>query len=449
MSVEQVVGSVPSDWEYTTLGEACARGGGEVQTGPFGSQLHAADYVRDGVPSIMPQNIGDNRVVQNGIARITPNDAERLGRYLVRPGDIVYSRRGDVERRALIRKEEDGWLCGTGCLRVRFGDAYIDPLYASYYLGDARVREWIVRHAHGATMPNLNTAILSALPFVSPPLPEQRAIAHILGTLDDKIELSRMINETLKAMAQALFKSWFVDFDPVHAKAAGRDAGLPEVLAGRFPSSFDQSPFGPIPQGWRVKPLSELCTLGRGASPRPINDFMNGEVPWVKIADATAAGGPFLFETKEKLKQAGTDKSVPVAPGDLILSNSATCGVPVFVELHGCIHDGWLYFKNLRSISKLYLYHVLIGLADHLVHIADGSVQKNLNTNLVGQQNVLLPTPQVLEAFDRQASGWFAKMRQNGLMSRNLASLRDTLLPKLISGEVRIEDAGRIIARHN
>jgi type I restriction enzyme S subunit len=158
----------------------------------------------------MPQNIGDNRVVEEGIARITPDDAARLNRYRVQKGDVVYSRRKDVERRALIREQEDGWLCGTGCSRVRFGEN-IDPLYASYYLGHPAVRGWTVRHAHGATMPNLNTAILSALPFIIPPLSEQRTIAHVLGTLDDKIELNRRMNDTLEAMARALFKSWFVE----------------------------------------------------------------------------------------------------------------------------------------------------------------------------------------------------------------------------------------------
>ncbi|MEX2431000.1 MAG: restriction endonuclease subunit S, partial [Dehalococcoidia bacterium] len=207
MGDDCLLGPVPEHWEHTRLGEACRRTGGDIQTGPFGSQLHASDYVEDGIPSVMPQNIGDNRIIEAGIARITTVDAERLARYRVRPGDIVYSRRGDVEKRALVREAEDGWLCGTGCLRVRFGGGGVDPLYASYYLGHPSVREWIVRHAHGATMPNLNTTILSALPFVSPPLPEQRAIAHILGTLDDKIELNRRMNETLEAMARALFKS--------------------------------------------------------------------------------------------------------------------------------------------------------------------------------------------------------------------------------------------------
>ena len=235
---EQLFDSLPEDWEYTTLGAACERGGGDIQTGPFGSQLHASDYVSVGIPSIMPQNIGDNRINVDGIARISPDDASRLSRYLVREGDIVYSRRGDVERRALVRGGEDGWLCGTGCLRIRFGEGGVDSRYASYFLGHPSVREWIVRHAHGATMRNLNTTILSACPFVIPPKEEQRAIAHILGTLDDKIELNRHMSETLEAMARALFKSWFVDFDPVCAHD-GRPRYWPSKIHCRpFPRPF-------------------------------------------------------------------------------------------------------------------------------------------------------------------------------------------------------------------
>jgi type I restriction enzyme S subunit len=277
---------------------------------------------------------------------------------------------------------------------------------------------------------------------------EQHAIAHILGTLDDKIELNRRMNETLEGIARVIFKSWFVDFDPVRTKAEGRDTGLSEHIADLFPDSFVDSELGAIPKGWVVKPFSELCTLGRGASPRPINDYMNGEVPWIKIADATAAAGPFLYETKEKLKSEGVPKSVCVSPGDLILSNSATCGVPIFVEIQGCIHDGWLYFKNLRSISKIYLYHILIELAEHLIHIADGSVQKNLNTDLVGKQPVLVPPTSLMDAFDRQGNVLFARVRQIGFEIRDLAALRDTLLPKLISGELRVKDAERFIGKH-
>ncbi len=262
MEVEAVFGPLPVKWHVTTLGEACRRDGGDIQTGPFGSQLHASDYVPSGVPSIMPQNIGDNRILVDGIARITENDANRLSRYLVRPGDIVYSRRGDVERRSLVRAEEDGWLCGTGCLRVRLGDGEVDPVYCSYYLGHPDVRAWIVRHAVGATMPNLNTSILSALPLVIPPLYEQRAIASILGALDDKIDLNRRMNETLEAIARALFTSWFVDCDPVRAKMEGRQpVGMDAEVAALFPDSFEESALGDIPQGWAVKPLPAILDI--------------------------------------------------------------------------------------------------------------------------------------------------------------------------------------------
>lgn len=287
----------------------------------------------------------------------------------------------------------------------------------------------------GTSNPTLSRDTFGAQLFPLPPLSEQKRIAHILGTLDDKIELNRRMNATVEAMAQALFQSWFVDFDPVRRNAEGATPRPEDFL---FPDSFEDSAMGEIPKGWGVKPLSELCTLGRGASPRPINDYMDGEVPWIKIADATAAAGPFLFETKERVKKAGAAKSVPVVPGDLILSNSATCGVPIFVEFHGCIHDGWLYFKNLHSISKLYLFHVLIELADHLISIADGSVQKNLNTALVGQQNVLVPPQVVLNTFESHASGWFDRIRANSLESRTLSDLRDTLLPSLLSGELKL-----------
>jgi type I restriction enzyme S subunit len=317
------------------------------------------------------------------------------------------------------------------------GNQFADTRYLSYVLSQTDVSGYLT----GSTMPKLTQGNLNRIPIIAPPLPSQRAIAHALGTLDDLIELNRETNAILEEMARVLFKSWFVDFDPVRAKLEGRPpAGMDAATAALFPNHFQDSELGEIPHGWEVKPLSELCQLGRGASPRPINDFMNGDVPWVKIADATGAGGPFLYETKEKVTRKGAEKSVAVAPGDLILSNSATCGVPMFVELHGCIHDGWLYFKNLHSISKLYLFHALIELAEHLVNIADGSVQKNLNTNLVGQQGIVVPPKSVIDAFDSQVALWFSMMRDNGLESRDLSTLRDTLLPKLLSGELSVSE---------
>ena len=415
----------------TTVGEVC-----QLFDGP-----HATPTRLDAGPVFLGiSSLNKGRIDLASSDHVSEEDFTKWTRRVTpKPGDVVFSYETKLGEAAII---PEGLRC---CLGRRMGLMRPDPrkldshFLLFYYLGPEFQEVIRERTIYGSTVERLALIEFPQFPLRIPPLAEQKAIASILGALDDKIELNRRMNATLEGMARALFQSWFVDFDPVRAKLDGRKPeGLDKATAALFPDAFEESSLGPVPKGWEVKPLSELCQLGRGASPRPINDYMNGEVPWVKIADATAAGGPFLYETREKVKKAGAEKSVAVAPGDLILSNSATCGVPMFVELHGCIHDGWLYFKNLRSISKLYLFHVLIELAEHLVHIADGSVQKNLNTNLVGQQNVLVPPKEIADAFDAQATVWFSKMRQNGLESRTLANLRDTLLPKLLSGELNV-----------
>lgn len=142
---DPVLDEFPRSWERTNLGEICDRTGGNIQTGPFGSQLHASDYVAIGIPSIMPVNIGDNRIKENDIKRITEADAQRLSKHRVQPGDIIYSRRGDVERHALIRDKETGWLCGTGCVKVRIGNGEVDSKFVSYYLEHPSIRQWIVQ----------------------------------------------------------------------------------------------------------------------------------------------------------------------------------------------------------------------------------------------------------------------------------------------------------------
>ena len=243
MDARDLFPSAPTTWERTTLGEICSRGGGGIQTGPFGSQLHASDYVPVGIPSIMPVNIGDNRIVPEGIARILESDAERLSKHRVKPGDVIYSRRGDVERRALIRNREDGWLCGTGCLKVRFGYGVINPAFASFFLGHPEIRAWIVRHAVGATMPNLNTAIMEAIPFLLPPITQQDRIADILGSLDDKIELNRRMNETLEAMTRVTTlpcpRAGFLAAASPRNLKRSKQAATPAVVRIRIPRTTE------------------------------------------------------------------------------------------------------------------------------------------------------------------------------------------------------------------
>jgi type I restriction enzyme, S subunit len=195
---------IPKGWRMTSLGVEAERCGGAIQTGPFGSQLHASDYVAEGVPVVMPKDILGRRVSTGDIARVRESDAERLARHRLQIGDLVYSRRGDVERHALVSSREVGWLCGTGCLLVRLGPRWPSPAFASFALDRPETRAWISQHAIGATMPNLNTGILSAVPLVVPPDDVLRAFARRCDPLQDLIVAKGAESAVLTELRDAL-----------------------------------------------------------------------------------------------------------------------------------------------------------------------------------------------------------------------------------------------------
>ncbi|MGC9450033.1 MAG: restriction endonuclease subunit S [Oceanipulchritudo sp.] len=445
MSEVVVSGNIPEYWEKVTVGEVCKRGQGGVQTGPFGSQLHASDYVEVGVPSIMPVNIGDNRVVHQGIACITEADAQRLQKYRVKTGDIIYSRRGDVERRALIRKAEDGWLCGTGCLRVRFGKDVVDPEFASFQLGHPEVRNWIVRHAVGATMPNLNTQIMASVPFVLPPLPEQKAIAHILGTLDDKIELNRRMNETLEAMARALFKSWFVDFDPVRAKMDGRQpAGMDAETARLFPDRFVESELGPIPEGWGVAPLSKLIEILSGGTPKTsVDEYWNGNIPWYSVKDAPTEADVWVIQTEKSVTQIGIDNSAAkVLPENTtIISARGTVGKLALVGVPMAMNQSCYGIRGISGVDTFYIYFLLKEANGELQQRTHGTVFDTITRQTFDTLNAIISPEKITEMFGSQAGNLLSRIKLNLIESRTLSALRDALLPKLLSGELSVGEA--------
>lgn len=351
------------------------------------------------------------------------------------PG-VILGRKGVVG--SVWYSEKDYWPHDTTLYVKDFKGN--DPRFVYYFF------KWkapaLSRLDVGSANPTLNRNHVHPMQIEWPPLPDQKRIAEVLASLDDKIELNRKMNETLEQMARAIFKSWFIDFDPVHAKRQGKKPfGMDDATTSLFPDSFEQSELGEIPRGWKVSLLRDMVKIGRGASPRPIHDYMNGEVPWFKIADATATDGPFILSTKERVKRSGAEKSVTVRPGDLILSNSASLGIPKFVGVEGCIHDGWLWFVDYKVITPKFLYFKFSELAAHLEKIADGTVQKNLNTELIGKQTVVMPPPGLMTAFTNQSEAVFSLILANMRECETLAATRDLLLPRLLSGELTIKGA--------
>ncbi|MEM1011203.1 MAG: restriction endonuclease subunit S [Planctomycetota bacterium] len=430
MGFSPLFAELPDHWETPTLGEIVKRGGGSIQTGPFGSQLHAHDYVDDGIPSIMPVNIGDNRLIEQDIKRITEEDAERLSKHRVQVGDIIYSRRGDVERRAIVREGQEGWLCGTGCLKVRFGEGVIDPDFASFYLGHPAVRAWIVNHAVGATMPNLNTGIMERVPFVLPPLSEQRAIAGVLGSLDAKIALNRRMSRTLESLARGLFQSWFVDFDPApdhpHTNAA----------------PFEPSPLGDIPQGWTVKTIGDLCDIN--ASTLRKKDELDS-LEYIEISAANR--GDIESMPRYDRDDAPGRARRRLRHGDVAISTVRPDRGAYFLALDPpadrIASTGFAVMSPKVPYSFLYVLMTRPEMSEKLGQLADGAAYPAVKPEQIEAIEAVVPTdPAILDAFHAVVAPLLERMEQNRQESRTLAALRDALLPKLLGGELGAPTVG-------
>ncbi|MBD3620375.1 MAG: restriction endonuclease subunit S [Chromatiales bacterium] len=441
-------GQFAGDFLADDLANLCDPTSG-IQTGPFGSQLHQKDYVPVGTPIITVEHLGENRILHRDLPRVSDADRDRLSRYLLREGDIVFSRVGSVDRRALVRQEEDGWMFSGRCLRVRPNPGKIDSSYLSYFFGHPTFKEHIRAIAVGATMPSLNTSLLSSVIVPHPPdLDEQRAIAHILGTLDDKIELNRRRNQTLEAMARALFKDWFVDFGPVRAKMEGREPYLPPDLWQLFPDRLDDEG---KPEGWKMVPASELIEFNptealRRATPAPYLDMASlptsGSWPDVPILREFGSGMRFRN-------------------GDTLLARITPClenGKTAFVQCLPNETVGWgsteyIVMRPKAPVPPAYGYLLARDGAfrDHAIRSMTGtSGRQRAQGDSVAAFKVASPSDAKLwETFGHQITPLFQSIKANAEVSVNLAGLRDTLLPRLISGELRIKNVERFMENIN
>ena len=293
-------------------------------------------------------------------------------------------------------------------------------------------------HASGTVFASINKASLENFECVVPPLPEQRAIAHILGTLDDKIELNRRMSETLEAMAQALFKSWFIDFDPVHAKAAGRDTGLPKHIADLFPDAFDGDG---LPTGWQLSEIGKEVNVVGGGTPstkEPVY-WDEGEHCWATPKDLSKLLSPVLLDTERKLTAIGVDKisSGLLPKGSVLLSSRAPIGYLAIAEAPTAINQGFIGMICESRLSNLYVLAWCQENLEYLKSIASGSVFAELSKRAFKPTPITVPSPEVLEVWEHLTRPWHEKLVSCIRKCSALTTIRDSLLPNLISGTVR------------
>jgi type I restriction enzyme, S subunit len=437
-----------SDWSKTTLGAVCEVQGGAIQTGPFGSQLHTSDYRAFGTPVVMPTNIGEGGISEEGIARISQSDIDRLPQHVFQLGDIVFSRRGDVTKNALIRQRESGWFCGTGCLKVRLGtETVASAMFVSHCLRQQGVKDWLIRHAVGATMPNLNTGILASVPLCLPPLSTQRAVANMLDALDQRIVLLRETNATLEAIAQALFKSWFVDFDPVRAKSQGlAPAGMEQATADLFPSEFEESSLGLVPKGWRVEPVGQVV---EGIYDGPHATPPEAELGPVFLGIKNLTGSGLDFAEVRHIAESNfaqwTRRIEPQA-GDIVFSYEATLGFFALVPpgLRCCLGRRLALVRPRSGADGHYLLHQFVAAPFQRLlerHTIQGATVNRIALKQFPAYPVLNAPDGLKSSFDSVVAPLWARIHKNQAQAQTLATLRDTLLPRLISGQLRLPDA--------
>ena len=411
LSVGKPDKSAPPGWQWTALSDVA-----RLETGHTPSRRHP-EYWGGDVPWIGIKDATENhgRVladtlqhtnelgIANSSARILPTNTVCLSRT-ASVGYVVVMGRPMATSQDFVN-----WVCSDA----------LDHRFLKYVL--LAEQSAFLRFASGTTHQTIYFPEVKAFHVCLPPLAEQRAVAEILGTLDDKIELNRRMNETLEAMARALFKSWFVDFDPVRAKAEGRDPGLPKPLADLFPDRLVDSELGEIPEGWDVGPLDSVLVLQRGFD-LPATQRTSGPYP------VLAASGP-----------SGTHSEFMVRGPGVTTGRSGVLGNVFYVA-----EDFWplntsLWVKEFRHSRPAYAFHLLQGLDFTLFNA--GSAVPTLNRNHVHTLSTLLPPVAVIDAFERFATGCLTRQRNNVEQATTLARARDSLLPKLISGQLRVKEA--------
>ena len=356
--------------------------------------------------------------------RLLLNEAPSRARRLLKEGDTVISSvRPNLKSFFYSQNLKENSVASTGFAVLT--PKNIDSRFLYYLTTNDTYIDFLVKSCTGSAYPAFGPNVLINSEVTIPvSLQEQRTIGAILSPLDDRIEINLQMNKTLEEMAMTLYKHWFVDFGPFQE------------------GEFVDSELGMIPKGWEVKRLDEILEIRRGGSPRPIQDFLSDEgLHWMKISDATASNSPFLYTTKEFIKVEGLRKTILIKPGSIILSNSATPGLPRLIEFETCIHDGWLHFPQINRFNRYILYLLFLDIKEHLIQQGNGSVFTNLKTDILKSQLIKLPSLGVEISFTNQITPWFEQIRNNTIETQTLTTLRDTLLPKLISGEVRVKEA--------
>ncbi|MBF0158678.1 MAG: restriction endonuclease subunit S [Magnetococcales bacterium] len=427
---------LPYGWKYSPV-ERCTLpksiSYGVVQPG---------ESIVNGVPIIRVNNFRDTQIDLTDVMKISSEIESKYSRTRLIGGEVLLTLVGSVGQVAVVPTSLKGFNVARAIGVIR-PIQHIGAEWIALCLRSTLSQYLLTSRANTTVQTTINLKDVRALPIPIPPEIERRGIIGIISALDDRIALLRETNATLEAMAQAIFKSWFVDFDPVHAKQQGRSPeGMDEATSALFPDSFEESELGLIPKEWEICRFTDTVDVIGGGTPKTsVTGYWNGSIPWFSVTDAPVASDIFVIDTEKHISESGIkNSSTKLLPmGTTIISARGTVGKLALVGRDMAMNQS-CYGLRGRNNDNYFTYLTTCHIVEILKQRAHGSVFDTITRDTLTGVSVTYPIESIIIAFENLVLPFMERIRENVNQSKTLAAIRDTLLPKLMSGTIRLED---------
>lgn len=373
----------------------------DIQTGPFGSQLHKEDYVDIGTPIVTVEHLGNRVFTEQNLPKVSDEDKARLSKYVLKEGDIVFSRVGSVDRCSYVDAAHDGWMFSGRCLRVR-PNTEVEPLYLYYFFCLEDTKQFVRNIAVGATMPSINTKLLGEVEVAYPSQTEQQKIVALLSALDDKIEINQKINDNLQQQAAALFANFY--------DQAETEVGFTEMIQ----------------------------ILGGGTPKTGESSYWNGDIPFFTPKDV---GFPYTLTTEKTITEEGlahcNSRLYPI--NTVFVTARGTVGKVGLPGVPMAMNQSCFALVG-KDTHQLLVYFYTLKAVDRLKHKASGAVFDAITTRDFEAENIMKLSDDDTKAFLDVAEPIYQAVLNNSIENLRLSELRDSLLPKLMNGEIDVTD---------
>lgn len=403
------------------------------QTGPFGSQLHEEDYVMEGTPIVTVEHLGDVGFTLQNLPFVSDEDAERLKKYTLQEGDIVFSRVGAIDRSVYVKKEQEGWLFSGRCLRVRCDKSKINSRYLSYYFKQKEFKNMMLNVSVGATMPSLNTDIMNNIEIYAVDRETQDKIADLLDAIDTKIEKNIFTITEIEMMVKTIYSYWFLQYD------------FPDENGKPYKSSggkmiWNEELKREIPVGWRVGTIETIGdVVGGGTPPTKHTEYYCKEgIGWITPYDLANTTDKYIAHGQRDITEEGIKKSsAKLLPrGTVLMTSRAPIGYLAIASEVVCTNQGFKSIVPKSGFGSEFVYYTILNVIPYIKSLGTGSTFTEVSKEVVSEVKIVVPPKEIHQSFENSILKFSMQIKVLEGERRELSSLRDFLLPLLMNGQI-------------